>query len=69
MNEYLLQLMNKAKYPFSKSKNVDKRKKEQAKNNISRKERMAEIKLIVALALILAVTIAALILVYANAMA
>ncbi len=68
MNEYLLQLMNKAKYPFSKSKNVDKRKKEQAKNNISRKERMAEIKLIVALALILAVTIAALILVYANAM-
>jgi len=69
MNEYLLQLMNKAKYPFSKSKNVDKRKKEQAKNNISRKERMDEIKLIVALALILAVTIAALILVYANAMA
>lgn len=68
MNEYLLQLMNKAKYPFSKSKNVDKRKKEQAKNNISRKERMDEIKLIVALALILAVTIAALILVYANAM-
>ncbi len=47
MNAYLLQLMNKIKYPFSRCKNIARRRREQAKANLTQKERFDEIKLII----------------------
>jgi len=64
MNEHILQLMNKIKYPFSKCKNLFKRKKEQAKGNITRQEYMVEKMLIFLLATLVVVTVAVLIVMF-----
>ena len=64
MNAYLLQLLNKAKYPFSKCKNRIKRKREQERGNIARKERLNEILVIIALAVVVIVTLAGLIVLF-----
>ena len=68
MNEYLLQLMNKAKYPFSKNKNIAKRRKEQAKGNITRMENQAELKMLFALGAIIVVSAVATVLIYLSVM-
>lgn len=64
MNEQILQLMNKMKYPFSRCKNLLKRKKEQEKGNVTRKEKMSETKVLLALALLIVLTVTAIIIVF-----
>ncbi len=65
MNEHILQLMNKMKYPFSRCKNLIKRKREQEKGNITRKENLVEKALIVTLGALVVLTVAGLIIVFA----
>ena len=64
MNEYLFQLINKAKYPFAMSKNIVKRRAEQSKDNIPRNERLAEIKMLFVLAAIVLATVVAIVFIY-----
>jgi len=69
MNEYLLQLINKAKYPFAKSKNIVKRRAEQAKGNMPRNERLAEIKMLCVMAAIVLATVVAIVFIYLGVLA
>ncbi len=64
MNEHILQLMNKVKYPFSRCKNLSKRKREQEKGNITGKERTAETLVIIALAFVVILAAAGLIILF-----